>query len=389
MATTTDIGPRTPITPVPASTTNRTQPIQTVNAATAPSTQIPAAPQVPAPVTPTPTQTADGTNQQSASQQIQAFLANVPGLAQLDPTGALGAWMMTQVGSLAGQGIDSSTIVNTIESTMNNPNNDPTAKAVFDAIMPGYNQKIANGSSNADGTYTGIAGYIAYANQIQQYAAVADLPDGTVTAQSIGNMWANNVSSSEVSSRITQGVVAAQNAIAAAPEVGTYLANAGISPGGLAGYFLNPTNADATMQATLNSALAAGGAANTGFAPSLGVSQAAALGAFLSSSNQNGLGGTGSTNLGSVEQALTTNLATGTTGAAQMANAGFEQALPGQAAGPGTVSQNQLLGAVEGNVGDAAAARLATGTRTAGTGGGGGAVTSEGGVSGIGFGSSA
>lgn len=340
----------------------------------------PAPASTPAPTTPTAQQQADTANQQSASAQIQAFLASVPGLAQLDPTGALSAWMMSQVSTLAGQNIDSSTIVNTIENTMNNPNNDPTAKAVFDALFPGYNQKIANGTTNADGSYTGIAGYIAYASQIQQFAQTTNLVPGTITAQDIGAFWAGNVSTAEVSDRITSEVSNAAAALAN-PTISSYLASTwNIGQGELTSYYLNPTNTMATLNA-VNSGIAG---EQTGFG-AMSQAQSSALSAFLAQPSSNGLS---QVSTQQAENALTSNIAPGTSGAAQMAAAGFESALPGQAAnGPGVTSADTLLGAVEGNQVAGLAVQRAAATRAASSGGGGGFVTDQQGAAGIGFGS--
>ena len=322
----------------------------------------------------------DATQLQSASSQISTFLSSVPGLSSLDPSGALAAWMSQQASTLAGQGLSSGDIMNTIESTMNNPSGDPAAQAVFDALFPGYNQKIQNGTTNADGSYTGIAGYISYASQIQQYAQTANLAPGTITAQDIGDMWAGNVSAGEVSDRIT---MAASNAAVAMsnPTVGSYLQNTfGINQGTLTSYYLNPTN---TLQ-TIN-AVNTGIAGETSGFGSLSQSAASSLAAFLATPSTNGVSPVSTQQ---AQQALTTNLGNGMTSAAGMATANFENANPGQQQGnPGVINQSQIIGAVEGNASDLAAARLATGTRAAGTAGGGGAVNNASGVQGVGFGS--
>lgn len=341
----------------------------------------------PTPTTPTAQQQADSTNQQSAQASISAFLTSIPGLSTLDPNGLLGSWMNQQVRTLAGQGIDSGTIVSTIENTINNPTGDPAAKAVFDQIFPGYNEKIQNGTSNANGQYTGISGYIAYANQLQQFASVADLTPGTLNAQTIGQLWANDVSASEVSSRVTQGYVAAQNAIAALPGTADYLQSQGITTGNLASYFLDPTNAlsDLQMQTTLNQGVIAGESRAAGFG-NVSQSQNAALSAFLAAGNQSGLGGNGQVSTTAANQFFQSGIGGGVAGVNALSVA---QAGAGLTSGPGgTVSADQVIAAGEGNVQANQAVSNVQQSRTAGSRGGGGAVTTAAGATGLGYGQS-
>src|ERR1019366_3242425 len=98
----------------------------------------------------------------SASGLITAFVNSVPGLNAIDPGRVLEAYLQGQVTALSKQALSGADIESNIVATMNNPQGDPAALAVFDKVMPGYNQKIQNGSTNADGTYSGISGYIAY-----------------------------------------------------------------------------------------------------------------------------------------------------------------------------------------------------------------------------------
>lgn len=373
MANTTDIGPRTPV--VDVSTPAARKP-----AASTPKT------------TAATTAAADASSAQSATQVINQFFASVPGLATLDPTGQLQAWANSQVKTLSGQGMTSGDISTQIESTINNPmaSGDQAAQNVFDAIMPGYNQKIANGTTNADGSYSGIGGYLQLYSQTQAMAQVAGIPGG-INAQTFGDLWQNNVSSSEISSRITQGYVAANNAWNTIPGFADYMStNYGMTQGGLAGYFLDPTNAvsDQTMQQNLNQGITAGEANATGFG-TLNQSQATALSSFLAQSNQSGLGGIGSVSGAAANNAFTSNLGGGVNGSASQL-AALENAGPGQNAG-GTVTQNELLSAigVPGQGTTQAQALIgvsnAQQTRTANSRGGGGAATTSNGAAGLGF----
>lgn len=367
---------------------------QSVNAATSPSTQpAPAAAATPASTdTSTPGLTGTNlTNQQSASAQISSFLSQIPGLATLDPSGALAAWMNGQASTMAGQGIDSSTIVNTIESTMNNPSGDPAAQQVFDQLFPGYNQKITNGTTNSDGSYTGLAGYIQYAAQIQQFSNQAGLAPGTISAQSIGQLWAGDVSASEVSQRVTDAYSLASNTPQAVQD---YLSNNyGLSTGSLASYFLNPTNTITQITNTMNAGMVGGLAATSGFNQSLSTAQAQAVGAFLA----NGAGGATGSAVGTpnqVTQQQASNFFGGNIGgnvsgsAAQLA--GLETATPGQNA-TSTTSENELLSALgvpgEGTTQAQALVGVSNAqqTRTAGARGGGGASTTSNGAAGLGF----
>lgn len=318
---------------------------------------------------------------QSASQLINAFLQNVPGIAQLDPNNELGNWMNGQTSSLYGSGItDPTAILNTLETTINNPTNDPAAKAVFDRIFPGYNQRIQNGLQNGGG----IQSYLQYATQVQQYAQTAGLTNGTVTGQEIGNLWASDVSAAEVSDRITSAYVAATNT---PQDVQDYLKTTyNMGPGDITSYYLDPTK---TLN-TLNAVNAGIAGVETGFG-ALSQSQAASLSAFLQPSSSSGVTPVA---IGDVQNVLNRSLNTvtpsGVSSASAAQLAGLETAGPGQNAG-GTVTQNELLSAMgvpgEGSTQQQAltAVSNAQQTRTAGSRGGGGLATNAAGGSGIGF----
>ena len=334
---------------------------------------------------------------QSASATISAFLSSVPGLAALDPTGIFTSWMTQYSQTLAGQGLDSGDIVTQIEATMNNPvdpstgtGTDAAALAVFNQVFPGYNQKIQNGTTNSDGSYTGIAGYVQYASQLQQFGTQAGLLPNTISPDIIGNLWASNVSSSEVSQRITDATVATTSA----PQpVQAYLAaNYGMTPGALTSYYLNPNNTLQQITQNLNAGMVGGAAAASGFDQDLGTAQAGALAAFLANGTGSGGGNqVGTPNNVGFEQAtnaftsgLGSNLAGGQLGsAAQMIQGGYLTQLPGQAAG--TVTEAPLLGSIEGNAADLQASAQAQQTRTASAKGGGGATATAKGAVGVGF----
>lgn len=312
---------------------------------------------------------------QSAKQLISSFLATVPGLSTLDPSNQLGQWMIGQASTLAGQNMDSGTIQTTIQTTMNNPgaSGDQQAQQVFDQLFPGYNQRIQNGYQNGGG----IAAYLQYATQIQAFANTAKLSDGVVTASEIGNLWAGDVSAGEVSDRITSAYTAAVNT----PQpVQDYLQSAyGIGPGGIASYYLNPTNSLASLS-SVNTGIAG---VESGFG-AMSKAQSDSLSAFLATPSSTGMNLVSSQQ---AQQALTSGNLGGATGtsAAQLAQGGYEQNAPGQIGSERNLSEDQLIGAVEGNAADTAAATLAVGSRTAGSRGGGGFSQTAKGASGIGF----
>ena len=305
----------------------------------------------------------------SASASIDAW-------AQSIGLGSLSGWINQQVTTLAGLGMTAADIASTINSTIN-------SAPGFDALMPGYNQRIKNGYTNTDAnTGAGIAGYLAYSQQVQAMAETAGMVPGTITAQDIGNSWANDVSTSELSDRIT---VEYTNAINAMPQVqGEMLMYGywqGITPGQLASYYLNPDNTINQIQQQFNSAVAGGEGVTTGFGE-IGQSQAYALQAFLSNSGQNNLSTTQAAGF------FGNSPGGGLASLASMSAAGFENAQLGTAQnGPGVVNQSQLIGAGEGNAQDLQAVQRAAQTRAAPSAGGGGLAASQAGVVGVGPGS--
>lgn len=362
----------------------------------------PVVPAAPAAVTPAPVPTGtngapQSQNLQSATAIVDAFLASIPGLAALDPQGVFSAWANTYMGTLAGQGLAPSDIVSTLEATMNNPGGQPEganagAQAVFDAVFPGYNAKIAAGSTNSDGSYTGISGYIQYSAQVQQFSQQAGLVPGTITQNDIGNLWGGNVSSSEVSQRITDATVTASSAPQPVQDYITQNYPGMAGTGALASYYLNPTNTLQAIQTLTNSAMVGGAAAASGFDKDLSTAQSQALGAFLANGTSGGsgsqVGGVNSVGFQQATNAFTSGLGSNQAGgqlgsASQMA--AYETALPGQEQGNGTLTEGTLLSAIQGNAPALQQAAMAQQTRTASSKGGGGAATTSKGALGLGY----
>ena len=370
------------------------QNIQSVNAATAPSTQP--APAAAAPAAPAAATTTGPTDAQNASVATASISSTLSGLG----LGAMVGWATNLVSTLAGQGIDSSDIVNTVIGQLNNPTTngqtDQTALNAFNTALPGFNQLIQNTGNNGSPGSTpaqAIANYINYSTQIQQFEQQALIP-GPITPQTIGNLWAGQVSTAEVSQRITDATVAASSAPQAVQDyMSQNFLNGGSPTSALASYYLNPTNTLQTITQAMNTSTVGGEAAISGFSQNLSVAQSQALGAFLA----NGTSGGSSSAIGQVNQitagqannAFSANLGGGVTGsAAQLA--ALEQAGPGGNAG-GQVSENELLSAigVPGQGTTQAQALIgvsnAQQTRTAGARGGGGAAATSGGAVGLGF----
>lgn len=331
----------------------------------------------PAP-TPTPAPTPDtATGETGVLDTItaQSATASVDAWAQSVGLGDLSGWINQQIQSLAGEGLSASDIASTINSTINQAPG-------FDALFPGYNQRIKNGFSNTDSqTGAGIAGYISYRQQIASMAEVAGLTPGAITSQDIGNAWANDVSASEMSTRITNEYV---NAVNAMPQVQAELQNygyvKGITPGQLASYYINPENTVNELQQQFNAAVAGTEGTLTGFGE-IGQAKAKALQAFLTNGGQNNLSTTQAAGF------FTGQLGSGLSSLSQMVQAGFENSQLGTNGGPGQVSEDQLLSAGEGNAQALADVRRAAETRSAASSGGGGLSSTQQGVEGVGFGS--
>lgn len=333
----------------------------------------PSPPPGPTPVTTAPAGETEASIGQSAAAIIKSWAQGV-GLSALAP------WITDQATTLASLGMSASDIASQIESTINEagPNNDGS---LFNAVMPGYNQRMQNGYSNGGG----IAAYVAYRDQLSEFANAAGLPAGFMTGEQIGNLWANDVSTNEVSTRINQGYA---DAMSAPQQVRDFLqSDYGISTGDLAAYYLDPTNTLPMLQQKFNTASVQAGAQISGFDKSLSTAQAQTLAAFL----QGGTDSNGMPNQVNASQAagaLSSSLGNGMTSAAGMAQAGFESTAPGFAQGsPAQVTQAQILGGVEGDAKALAALRLATGTRAATSEGGGGFASDQSGVVGVGSGS--
>lgn len=394
-----DFGPHTPIVAPRAGRALPSGPTP-INAVTGPSgtgtlTTPYDTPPAPIATTPTPNNNTDSNGLTPAEQTtLQSATAIVNStLASLGLTG-MGGWASSTMFQLAGQGMASGDIQNFVLNNLNNPTNadgsvNTTALNAFNTALPGYNQRIAetgnNGSPGASPAEA-IAAYITYGTQIQQFAQQAGLTAGTITPADIGTLWSSNVSTNEVSQRITLATTDAQSVPQAVQDhLRTYY---GVGPGDIASYYLNPTNTLNTLQTNFNSAVVGGAAATSGFGE-INAAQAQTLQAFLASTSggtSSGVGGINPLNFSSALNAFTSNLGDngigGSLGTAAQLSA-YEGALPGQAGGG--ITQDTLLGAIEGNTTALQETQRAQQTRTASSRGGGGATTTAEGAVGLGY----
>lgn len=117
----------------------------------------------------------------------------------------------------------------------------------FNAAFPGIALRQKNGlpaMSPAD--------YLTYTDSALQMARAAGLPSGFMTTAEIGTLIGNDVSTNELSDRLTNGY---QAAMQAPPETRTLLQSYyGITPGGMAAYFLDPDNAVGLLQQQVTAA---------------------------------------------------------------------------------------------------------------------------------------
>lgn len=322
------------------------------------------------------TATVPGTAGSATTQNTQNATSSVDAWANSVGLGSLSTWINEQIQTLAGQGMAAGDIASTIADTIN------TAPG-FDQLLPGYNQRIKNGYTNSGDTGSGIAGYMAYRQQIQAMAETAGIVPGTITMQDIGNAWAGDVSANEMSQRITTEYT---NAVHMLPQIQNELKNygytQGLDAGQLASMFINPDVTVNTLQQQLNAAQAGGEGVLTGFGE-IGQSKAYALQAFLTNGGQNALGAAQAGNF------FSGSLGGGLNSISQMAQSGFENAQLGTAQnGPGIVDQSTLLAAGEGNAAALQNVQRAAQTRAAPSNGGGGFAAGQAGVVGAGFGTS-
>ena len=233
----------------------------------------------------------------------------------------------------------------------------------FKDYFPGIQQAINNGYAPPT-----PAQYLNYQAQAQQMARAAGVPPDMMGKDEIATLIGNNVSVNELSDRIN---TAYMNATNGDPGTLTYLEqNFGLTPGnGLASYFLDPTKAVPTLEKQVSEATIAGAGEAAGFSP-ISLDQATQIAQTMDWTNPAAVRQAAAAGFKNI--AALTPLTTG---------------LPGQNAGPGTVSQAQLVGSqFLGDQADVRAVELAQGTRKAAFSAGGGfGQTTRG--AGVGYGS--
>lgn len=172
----------------------------------------------------------------TVATQTQDGLTQIRTLLQKAGLTSLVPWATNQVTTLASNGMSASTIASQLSINLMTTQT-PTVRGVFDQKFPGMALRKKNGYNAIS-----IAQYLTYENTAHQMARAAGVPEGFMTSTEIGQLIGNNVSTKELTERITQ---AYQVANTAAPETRNLLSQwYGIGPGTLAAYFLTPTKAE-------------------------------------------------------------------------------------------------------------------------------------------------
>lgn len=141
--------------------------------------------------------------------------------------------------------------------------------AEYKQNFPGLTERNASLGPGAE--HMTEAQYQQYVTTVQGLTGLYGLPEGTITKAAIGDLIKNNVSTTELESRINKGYVAYNNAD---QNVKNLLAQEyGLTPGQGVAYFLNPTAAQATIEKNIAAATIQGYAQGIGLK---GMSQAGA-----------------------------------------------------------------------------------------------------------------
>lgn len=117
----------------------------------------------------------------------------------------------------------------------------------FQAAFPGLTQRQANGLPAIS-----VSDYLSYTDQAMQLARAAGLPTGFMTTKEVGDLIGNDVSISELTSRINSAYSVANQAPAETKQLLSQWY--GINTGDLAAYYLNPDNALPTIENQLTAA---------------------------------------------------------------------------------------------------------------------------------------
>lgn len=190
----------------------------------------------PVPASPSPIPTVTGPVQDSASAQLNSILAN---------------YGLTSLSSFIQQKVKAGESIEQIELEMRQT---PEYQARFPAMA----QLSSQGRAISEQQYIDLE------NQYQGILRAAGLPPGFYdTPQDFANLITNQVSPSELSSRVQQYSTVAFNS---PPEVKQQLEQLyGISPGELTAYFIDPNQALPLIQQRVASAQVAGQAQISGY----------------------------------------------------------------------------------------------------------------------------
>ena len=129
----------------------------------------------------------------------------------------------------------------------------------FENRFPGLKERTAAGYDAMQ-----VSDYLAYETAATQQARALGLPDGFMTKQEIGTLIANNVSPTELSDRLNNVYVVANNANQAVKDQLKAYFGYDITPGGLAALALDPKKAEPLLQQQVTAAQLGGAGVQAG-----------------------------------------------------------------------------------------------------------------------------
>lgn len=192
----------------------------------------------------TPAPTASAQTGTTASTSIDAVLRTA-GLTTLIP------WANALATTLAAKGLTASGISTTIETQIQ-------TQPAFQARFPGFATRVKNGYPAMT-----IQEYLTYETKAKAMGRAAGLPTGFMTNTEIGKLVGNNVSITELSTRLTKAYQVVQNAPPETKQLmTTYF---GVKSGTLAAYFLTPAKATKLIQNQVTAAQIGTAANQAGF----------------------------------------------------------------------------------------------------------------------------
>lgn len=177
-----------------------------------------------APASGAPTSSSAGA---TASASIDAVLKSA-GLTSLI------GWANSLATTLTAKGLSATSISATIQTELQ-------TQPAFQKRFPGFVTRVKNGYPAMS-----ITEYLSYETKAKSMAKAAGLPTGFMSGTEIGKLVSNDVSATELSTRLTRAYQVAANAPAETKQLLTNYF--GIKSGTLAAYFLTPKKATKVLQ---------------------------------------------------------------------------------------------------------------------------------------------